>query len=242
MYKKIELLSKKDHLNLRIDKIDGFEFAKELKYAPLGLSEIAKLSTRFPVFITGGEDNHFAVLLAVGNNDNYFSLNRKYEDKRFIPIFLKTYPFLMVEANEEDGDKKFRAVALDVGSSYIGEDKSFQLFQNQDNGTNALNQRVKLVKDFDKDRFHADELVTILKKLDLLDKRDITLKLDDGEPKTILSDFFVVNQERLYKLNDKVLLDWTKKGWMFLLENHMRSIENVDLLLAQSMIQKDNNK
>ncbi len=234
MYKKVELLSKKDHSNLRIDKIEGFEFAKELNYIPVGLSEIAKLATKFPLFITGGDNNHFSALMSVGTNDNYFSINRKYEDKRFVPIYLKTYPFLMVEAKDESSDKVFRAVAIDVESPFIGEDKAFKLFESDEKETGALDQRIKLVQDFDKDRFHADELVKVLKEFKLLDKRDVTLKIDEGEPKTILSDFYVVNQERLYKLDDKILLDWLKRGWIYLIENHMRSIENIDLLLAQS--------
>lgn len=234
MYKKVELLNKKEHKDLSIDKVDDFGFAKELKYAPIGLSEIAKLSSKFPVFITGGDQNHFSVLLAVGENDNYFSLNNRYEDRRYIPNILQTYPFLMVEAKENKGDKTFRAIALDVESSYIGKDKELP-FYNNEKETEIFTNKIKLTQHFDKDRFSADELIKVLKEYNLLDKRDITLKVDEREPKTILSDFYVVNQERLYQLDDTILLEWMKKGWIYLLENHMRSIENIDLLLAQSI-------
>ncbi len=238
MYKKVELLSKKEHKNLAIDKIEGYWFAKELRYAPVGLSEIAKLSCKFPVFITGGETNLFSVLLAVGDNDNFFSLNDNYGDRRFVPIFMKMYPFLMVDATEEGSEKNFRALALDVESIYVGESSKIKLFESDESETEVLKQKIKLVQTFDKDRLQADNLIAILKEYNLLDKRDITLKVDENEPKTILKDFYVVNHKRLYELDDAILLEWMKKGWIHLLENHMRSIENIDLLLAQSMSKK----
>ncbi len=234
MFKKIELLSKKDHKNLSIDKIDNYWFAKELRYAPVGLSEIAKLSTKFPLIITGGDEQHFSVLLAIGNNDNYFSIQNRYEDRRFVPAFMRAYPFLMVEANDGKSDKKFRAVAVDVESLYVGEDKEIKFFSEDEQESELLKRSIGIVQTLDKDRFAADELVKTLNELDLLDKRDVTLKVE-SEAKTILSDFYVVNQERLYSLDDKLLLEWMKKGWIYLLENHMRSMENIDLLLAQSM-------
>ncbi|MEA3383551.1 MAG: SapC family protein, partial [Campylobacterota bacterium] len=194
------------------------------------------LSKRFPIIITGGEEQHFTALLAVGENDNYFSLHNRYEDRRYIPIYLRSYPFLVVEAKDENDDTKlYRSVAIDVESPYIGVDKSIKLFEDNKE-TQTLNGAIKLVQTFDNDRFEADKLIEVLKEYKLLDKRDITLKLDENEPQTILSDFYVVNQTRLYELSDDILLEWIKKGWIYLLENHMRSIENIDLLLAQSIV------
>ena len=234
MYKKLELLNKKDHSKLSIDKIDNHWFAKELRYAPVGLSEIAKLSSKFPVIITGGEEQHFSVVLAIGNNDNYFSLQAKYEDRRFIPAFMRAYPFLMVEAKDETNDKVFRAVAVDVESLYVGQNKEIKLFEEDGSETENLKHAITLVQTLDKDRFAADDLIKTLKEHNLLDKRDITLKVDDNEAKTIVSDFYVVNKEKLYALEDALLLEWMRKGWIYLLEKHMESIENIDLLLLQA--------
>jgi hypothetical protein len=237
MFKNIELLSKENHENLAIDKMDGYSFAKDLKFAPIGASEIAKLSCKFPVLITGGEDQYFSVLLALGNNDNYFT-NFKLEDGKFLPAFMRTYPFVMVNANEQNSERVFRAVGIDSGSDYVGNDKAIKVFSSKGELSDEVKPKVTLLQNFDKDRSKANELVSLLKEHNLLDKRDVSLKVD-GKEKNILTDFYVVNKERLHSLPDNLIVEWTKNGIMYALESHLNSISNIDNLLSISLKQKN---
>ena len=74
-------------------------------------------------------------------------------------------------------------------------------------------------------------IIDELKKHNLLIKRSFDIKVKENESKTILSDFYVDDKEKLYKLDDKLLVNWAKKGWLHIIEAHIESIENITKLL-----------
>lgn len=238
MFKKVEMLSKVDHLDLMIDEIKDFSFAKELRYAPLGLSEITKVSSRLPVLISGGEDNQFVGLMAVGSGSNYF-IDWKPGHATYVPMFLRGYPFLMIDAKEEGNDKKLRAIGVDVESDYVGKSKAHKIFEKENLPSDFAQIKLRLIQNLEKDRINASKLLSELKKNNLLDKRSFDVKLENGETKSIISDFFVVNKERLYALSDEMLLDWLKKGWMYILETHINSIPQIEVLLSKTLVKKE---
>jgi hypothetical protein len=238
MYKKIELLSKELHKDLTIDKLDDFSYTKGLQFASLGLSEITKMSSRLPVLISGGEKQEFVVLMSIVNSDNYF-VDWTPGTATYVPALIRAYPFVMVDAKEEGSDKNFRAIGIDTHSTCIGEDKEFKLFEQDNVPSKYAQQKMQLIQNFDKDRANASKLIQALKQFNLLDKRNFDIKTQDGENKTILSDFYVVNKERLHKLEDAVLADFVRRGWMFAIESHIDSISEIEVLLSRILVKKE---
>jgi putative transposase len=234
MFKKVEMLNKKEHLGLKLDKIDSLEFTKELKFAPLGLSEISKVATRLPVLISGKDRKEFVVLMSVLDNDNYF-VDWKPGHATHIPAFIRSYPFVMVDAKEENDDsKQFRAVALDIESPYVGEDKAINIFESENVPTKEAKHKMQIVQDLDLDRQNAHMLMMELEKNDLLDERSFDIKLKDGKSKKIVKDFWVVNKEKLYNLDDETISKWAKRGWIYIIESHIESINQIQVLLSKA--------
>ena len=227
MYKDIELLSKKAPKDLKYDADKSYEFAKDLKLVTIGYNEVKRYSSLLPIIISGGNVQEFTLFCAFPWQENIF-----YKEKSKlidIPLLLRAYPFLMVDAKEEGNEKKkFRAVAID--KTAFGADKSIPLFEN-DELSSYTKQKIKLAEELDRNRFGAKLLIDELKKHNLLIKRSFDIKVKENESKTILSDFYVVDKEKLYKLDDKLLVNWAKKGWLHIIEAHIESIENITKLL-----------
>ncbi|MEA2099556.1 MAG: SapC family protein [Campylobacterota bacterium] len=237
MFKKVELLSRVNHKDLTIDALTNLDFAKEARLVTLGLSEVSKLTSLLPVVISGGEDQQFIAFNALANQNCYFTTNRCQDI--YLPMSLKGYPFTMVDSYEEGNDeRKFRAVALDVESEFIGDDKSHKIFEDDAKLAKFAHSKVQMVQNLDKDKANSTRLINELNKLNLLDKRSFEIKIEDGSTKSLLSDFYVVNKQRLYELDDEVLVRWAKSGWLFAIESHMASISQINTLLQQ-LIKKD---
>ena len=232
MYKKIELLSKTEHKNLTIDSLTNLDFSKELRLVTLGLSEVSKLSSVLPIIISGGEEQQFVVFSALSNQDNYFTAKRC--EDIYIPMSIKSYPFVMVDSHEEGNEeRKFRAVAIDAKSDFVGKSKKYKLFVEDGKLGQFAQSKVSMVQNFDKDKANSQRLITVLKEHNLLDKRSFEIKIEDGSTKSLLSDFYVVNKSRLLELDDEIIIQWVKNGWLFIIESHMKSIENINTLLNQ---------
>ena len=230
MYKNIELLSKSNHKDLTFSPLDSLDFAKDVKLVTLGLSEVTKLSSLLPVVISGGEEQHFIVFSGVSNQNSYFSENRCKDI--YIPMLLKSYPFLMIDTYEQgNSERKLRAVALDTQSDFIGADKKYKLFEKENVLSKQAQHKVQMVQNFDKDKINSLKFIAELKKYNLLDKKSFDIKLEDGSTKSILKDFYVVSRERLYQLDDEVILKWAKGGFLHILEAHINSIQNINTLL-----------
>lgn len=237
MYKKIELLNKTTHKDLTIDPLEDLEFAKDVRLITLGLSEISQLSSMLPILISGGDNQQFVAFSALSNQDSFFSTKKC--EGIYIPMSLRSYPFIMVDSHEEGNEERmFRAVGLDVQSDLVGEGKTHKLFEEEGKLAEFAARKVQLVQNYDKDKLNSARLINKLKEYDLLDKRSFDIKIEDGSTKTLLSDFYVVNRERLYNLEDAIILEWAKSGWLFVIESHMKSIDKINTLLQQ-IIKKD---
>jgi putative transposase len=236
MYKKIELFSKTNHKDLSLANMTSLDFAKDVKIIPLGLSEISKINSFLPVIISGGTENQFVAYCALSNQINFFSKEEyKYT---YTPMFLKSYPFLMVDSYEENNEqRKLRAIAIDTESPLVGTNNPNPIFDEKGALTQFGARKIQLVQNFEKDRINASKLIKELKKYNLLDTREFAIKLENGDKKVLLSDFFVVNKQRLYELDDTILLSWAKNGWLYIIESHIHSIENINTLL-QELIKK----
>jgi putative transposase len=231
MYKKIEMLDKKNHFDLSIDDVKDLSFSKDFKIIPLGLSEVSKVASLLPVIISGGKTQEFVAFGGLNNQDSYYSIT-KCKDI-YIPAILRAYPFLMVEAVEEGNEnKKYRALAIDIDNKYVSNDKKYKIFEKEGVLSKEIKPKVDLIQKLDIDILNAKRLIAKLKELDVLDKREFRVKTDNKEV-VLLKDFYVVNEKRFFNLDDEVLLKFTKDGVVSLIQAHINSISNIEILLKQ---------
>lgn len=243
MYQSLELLSKESHASGSWSAPSSLDYLKDVNFAPLAISEISDIAKGLPVLISNSDDQEFMCVMSLAGKENILSLGQR--PVKRLPRYLQSYPFAMVnaqkgpeasstsEAEEEGGRGTFRAVAIDIASDLVvqNENTANNAFFEEDHSlAKETKQVVARLNRFEQERQASRILIAALKEHDLLDKRSVDVDIN-GEKKTILADFFIVNRQRLYNLPAETLKDWMKKGWIKAIENHIDSIENVGVLL-----------
>jgi len=221
MYKNLELLNKKKHKSLAFNS--SYAFSEKL--IPITLKEFIKYN--LPIIISGGNTQEFMLMAALPWQENIF--NSKDCNILPLPMIYKMYPFIYVNAKDENTNKLYKAVALDVDG--VSEKGTIRIFENDDL-TKEAKKRINIAQEFIKLKEIEKKMIEELKRYSLLDKREFAVKVNN-ETKPILKDFFVVNRERLYTLNERILKEWQNRNWIFLLEYHINSINNIENLFLR---------
>lgn len=224
MYKNIEILDKKKHEKKGFETISDIEVAKASGYIPLGANEILDMAAFTPVIITSKE-GEFAAYTGVNSEVNIFNSQNVY-----IPQFVKTYPFLNIVV--KDSDEKLNNVIGIDNSKYVSNNKENKIFKKDQELDEIAQKKIQGVRDLNTQRDLSKKIVLELNKNDLLEKKDFKVIAGDKE-QILLKEFYVVNREKLVKLDDETLATWARKGWMSLIDAHIKSIANF-----QRVIQK----
>jgi len=221
MYKNIELLNKKEHKALFCKS--NYEFKDKL--VPITLKEFVRYN--LPIIISGGKRQEFLLIAALPWQDSLFL--KKDCSILKTPDIYNMYPFTYVNAKNEQNNKLYKAIAIDRdGTSENGE---IPIFENDDLSKIAK-QKVEIAKQFFELKEIEQKMIDELKRYELLDKREFDIKLKDTT-KPILKDFYVVNRNRLYSLDERILKEWEKRNWLFLIEYHINSINNIENLFLR---------
>lgn len=218
MYKNIEILDTKKHEKSKFDIPVTIDVAKNVGIIPLGVDEVFDMCSIAPVIISSGEESEFIAFTGVSKDVSIYK-----KINRYFPRFLLVYPFLSINVKNEKGEIN-TVIAID-NNNFIGEDKKYNIFNKKNELEQTAKERITLVRQLNTQREISKSIIKTLKEKELLLKKDFKLKLDDGE-KTILNEFYVVNREKLLKLDDATLALWAKKGWMGIIDAHLRSLGN----------------
>jgi predicted DNA-binding transcriptional regulator len=75
-------------------------------------------------------------------------------------------------------------------------------------------------------------LIQELQAHDLLVTQSFNLKIE-GEIQTILKDYKIVDRDRLMSLDDEILAQWAKRGWIGIIDAHIYSLSNFEKLVQR---------
>jgi len=228
MYKKPVVLDKKKHKNIKINQMQNLEFAKELTYLPILSGEVEVVAKTFPVVFSSDKVPSIIALISLGERN--LALNSEYKwIGEHIPLFLRRYPFSLAVTNENQ-----KIVLIDENSKLFSDEKGSPLFDKNGNQTDNLKNAINFLNQFDSQVDITNTIAKIIADSGILEEREITIG-EGEELKTLVKGFKVVNKEKLYSLDDVVLAEWVRKGIMTIVEAHLKSLDNIDLLFKLSM-------
>jgi hypothetical protein len=127
LYRDVAPLDSVRDAELRIQPVQDFAFARELKDCVITADEFAAACHSQPIVFTRGTDGKLfaAAVLALPDSSNVFvDESRRWRDGEYIPAFIRRYPFVPVM----NGDK----LALGIDRSYAGlsTESGERLFEN----------------------------------------------------------------------------------------------------------------
>ncbi len=227
MYRNIEILDKKKHAKVKFNSVDALEVAKNIGIVPLGIDEVLDMSCVAPVLISGGENAEFIAFTGISTEVTLYKNSGHY-----LPRFVQTYPFMNIVVKDENNNYN-TVIAIDNDKKYVGVKKQNSILsKNGDLGKVAL-EKIELVKKLDVQRNISKIIIKELQKLDLLIQKSLKIKTNNGE-QTIIEEFYIINREKLLKLDDATLALWAKKGWMGIIDAQFKSLNNFEKVLEKN--------
>ncbi|MEV8521971.1 SapC family protein [Dyella marensis] len=221
-------LNRTQHKDLRLKGIPSLRFAAGVHSVPLTGVEFPAAARDLPILFAGSsmEEAGPMALLGLRQNENLFiDADGQWAANTYVPAFVRRYPFVLAEkpAGEEGDDF---TVFLDEAYEGFGSDEGERLFQDDGTDSEMLKNAVNFLGEFQQHVGRTQWFMEQLRKHDLLEPRNIRLEKDG---KAInLNGLYVVNEEKLRKLDAKTSHEFLTEGVFGWIYAHLLSLANID--------------
>lgn len=225
-YKNVTLLDSQKHRLLRFKPFDDVRFASGTQSALLAATEIPDCAVEYPVVFATTKDGPVAIaLLGLRPNENLFVAGDGKWDGRYIPAFLRRYPFL--PATAPSGEVM---IAIDDSCRNLGERDGELLIDADGKATPYLSDLMKFIEQVHVDYANSAAFARSLADRGLLRDMNAEIKLDTGE-KFALTGFRIADEEKIAALGDAELAAMARNGQMALVHAHLLSLRNLPKLM-----------
>jgi len=229
MYKKLELLSKEKHSNLKINSLTNLLFAKNMASIPVLISETEKIGGTFPIVFTGDESPSLIAITGLANDNLAINEEGKWISS-YVPAVFRKHPFTYVNVKENTEQK---AVAIDIEAQNISEKEGSALFDENKEQTQLLKDTIQFLTSYEQESMKTKSLAKIIADANILEDREISV--GEGEEKKVLvKGFKVVDKEKLNALDDATLASWVRNGIITFINLHIKSLDNMQNLMNLS--------
>ncbi|MFM9912204.1 MAG: SapC family protein [Methylophilaceae bacterium] len=195
---------------------------------PLLAVEFAEAAKEYPiVFVKSSltdEQLMPMVLLGLQNAENLFAGSNGIWSSRYIPAFVRRYPFMLAKAGDEQLvlclDENFDGLNLEEGVAFFDGDQE----------TDYLKNLIQFVTSFHNDSLLTGKFTETLNSLELLEEKSLKAELKDGR-EFMINGFYVVNEEKLRALSSKQVHELFSSGELALVYAHLMSLSNLKRLV-----------
>jgi hypothetical protein len=231
-------LNRTAHKDLRIKGLQNLKFAHSVHSVPLTCTEFPVTARDIPILFAGPDMASAGpmALLGLRQNENLFlDTEGQWAPGVYIPAFVRRYPFVLAEKPAGTEGDDF-TVFLDEAYEGFSDQEGERLFQEDGTETDMLKNAVNFLGEFQQHVARTRQFMDDLKKHDLLEPRNVRLERNGNVLN--LNGLFVVNEEKLRKIDaataHQFLLDGTM-GWIYA---HLLSLSNIDRV-GQRLAQRE---
>ncbi len=217
LYKNIVPLTREQHGHLYIERLDNFTYARNTNTVYVFCMEFIRVAKEYPILFNIKTDEIYPVaLLGLQNGSNEFLDPEANWIGEYVPCYMRRYPFILIK------DASGQAI-VGIDDAYSGLNKrgrGVPLFGQVDDGPMLTE-----VKDFcQKFQTHIDRTTQFCSRMQEL---DLLVPVRVAEPeiagKVDFDGYAIVERQRIWDLEDEVLLDLMKTDTMELLYMHLFS-------------------
>lgn len=219
LYQGVVPLTREQHGQFYIERLDNFIYTKDINTVYVFCMEFMRVAKEYPIlFNMKTEEVHPVALLGLQAGKNEFLAADGTWRGEYVPCYVRRYPFILIDESNSG------EAIIGIDNEYLGLNKlgkGVPLFGQMDDGPMLTE-----VKDFcRKFQTHIDrtrKFCQRMKELDLL----VPVRVADQKlaGSVELDGYAVVERQRIWDLDDDVLLDLMKTDTMELLYMHLFSI------------------
>jgi hypothetical protein len=205
-------------------------FAASAIGLPVVLGEFADASRHYPILFAAGDDNGPIVLTGLLDR-NVFVKDGLWEEKLYIPGYLRRYPFALAGVLD-DPDRLI--LVIDAASDFFVNEgtEGIALFTG-DQPSDFTKDAMKFCENWHRETLATHEFRTALRERGLLVGRRVDGTLPDGR-KFAVDGFEIIDQQKLTDLDATTASEWHKRGWLASAYFHLASLNRVSDLIARS--------
>lgn len=221
-YEKPVALNKVDHKNIRIrPQNNDYGFARRTNSVILAGVEFSEAAKEYPVVFAKSDDTDKVVpvaLLGLRNEENLYVDASGAWDARYIPAFVRRYPFVLAETGQEGQ----RMVCIDESFSGFNDDEGEALFDAGE-PTPLLKQAIDFLEEYQRQYVRTETFIERLEENDLLVSLNARVDLVSGR-QFALGGLLVVDEKKLLQLPDDKALALFRAGELAWVYCHLMSL------------------
>jgi hypothetical protein len=223
IYETVVPLTAARHGGCSVEIGDDYAFSGKVNSVPLMAVEFPHAAAEYAIVFAGdGGKLMPAVILGVRDTENLFLSQKNAWDARYIPAFVRRYPFVF----SESPDGKTLMLCLDEAFAGFKQDTSGQrLFDDDGKPTQYVDNILKFLQEFQTQFLRTQTFCANLRDLDILEPMQAQVELASGE-KLALGGFMAVSRPKLKALSGEKLAKLAQTDELELLYLHLQSMRN----------------
>ncbi len=231
-------LNRTAHKDLRIKGVQNLKFAHNVHSVPLTCTEFPVTARDIPILFAGPDMASAGpmALLGLRQSENLFLDNEgQWAQGVYIPAFVRRYPFVLAEKPAGTEGDDF-TVFLDEGYEGFNDQEGERLFAEDGTESEMLKNAVNFLGEFQQHVARTKQFMEELRKHDLLEPRNIRLERNGNVLN--LNGLFVINEEKLRKIDAQTAHQFLTDGTMGWIYAHLLSLQNIDRV-GQRLAQRE---
>ena len=234
-YEKPVPLNRAEHKELRMKGLSHMKFAMNTHSVPLTGAEFGVAARDLLIVFAGSEVANAGpvALLGLRQNENlYVDAQGQWDQNIYVPAFVRRYPFVLGEKPQGQDGSDF-TVYLDEQFEGFNSAEGQRLFNEDGTDTELLTNAVGFLSEFQQNIERTRWFMKQLVKHDLLEARNVQLRKNDDTDENAgitLNGLFMVNEEKVRALDEKVTLEFLREGVFGWIYAHLLSLTNIDRL------------
>ncbi|HEX2544772.1 MAG TPA: SapC family protein [Ramlibacter sp.] len=236
-YEKPMLLDREKHRRRRVKAGSGFGFARNANSLYVTAAEFGEACKEYAIVFTRSPQGRLVpvVMLGLRTRENLFVADDDRWDARYVPAFVRRYPFVLAELPGES-----LAVCIDEAFGGLSETEGEPLFDAAGKDTPFLRSALDFLTAFQREYVRTEAFCARLDQAGVLTEMNARADLVDGRSFTV-NGLLVVDEKKLLALSDATALQLFRAGELNLVSLHLASLSNmkrlVDRLAQRTAIQ-----
>ncbi len=214
-------LNKVTHKSAKIKPLAGkYKFARDTNSVILAGVEFTEAAKEYPIVFAKTKDAIVPVaLLGLRNAENLFINEDDSWDARYIPAFVRRYPFVLAES----ANANQRVVCIDEAYEGFNVKEGEALFGEDGEPTAILSQAMEFLEEYQRQYVRTETFLKRLQANDLLMSLNAQVDMVDGK-QFALTGLLAVDERKLLALTDEKALEFFRAGELAWIYCHLMSL------------------
>lgn len=220
IYKTAVPVSRARHAGWSVESGPNYAFSATVNSVPLMAVEFPQAAAEYAIVFTGTDEIMPAVILGIRGNENLFLTNETEWDAKYIPAFVRRYPFVFSRTAD-----RF-LLCVDEEFPGVNQDGRGQaLFDADGNPTPYTDNVLKFLQEYQTQFLRTQRFCARIRELDLLEPMQAQVTADDGR-RMSLGGFMAISREKMKALPPDKLSELAQTDELELMYLHLQSMRN----------------